>query len=81
MGGKSKSILNNGNHEILNDYEKRLNFGVNKIWQDVQTKLSLYFRSMNLEHFKFDEFLDILTTLNRYLKKKFFFLKSFSIKN
>lgn len=45
--------------------ESKLNSGVNKIWQDIQQKLSQFFRSMCLDHFKFDELIDMLTIINR----------------
>lgn len=42
--------------------------GFNRLWQDVQQKISICFGSMCFDHFKFDEFIDILTINNRIIK-------------
>ena len=42
--------------------------GLNRLWQDVQLKISICFRSMCFEHIKFDEFIEILTVNNRLIE-------------
>ncbi|CAF0856483.1 unnamed protein product [Brachionus calyciflorus] len=65
-------ILGNSNQdqssEGVQEQEKKLWSILYKIWQEVQIKISTYYRSMNLEHFKFDEYLDILIILNRFIE-------------
>lgn len=39
-----------------------------KIWEEVQIKISTYFRSMDLVNFKFDEYLEILIVLSRFIE-------------
>lgn len=41
---------------------------MNRLWQDVQLKISICFRSMCFEHLKFDEFIEILTVNNRLIE-------------
>lgn len=38
------------------------------MWQDVQLKISICFRSMCFDHLKFDEFIEILTVNNRLIE-------------
>lgn len=39
--------------------------GLNLVWKEVQQRTSQLFRSMSFEHFKYDEFIQILTILNK----------------
>jgi hypothetical protein len=48
--------------------EKKLNTTLNLAWKEVQQKASQLFRSMNFDHFKFDEFMDILTILHKMIE-------------
>jgi len=48
--------------------KQKFNQGLNRLWQDVQLKISICFRSMSFEHLKFDEFIEILTVNNRLIE-------------
>ncbi|RNA36790.1 coiled-coil domain-containing [Brachionus plicatilis] len=50
------------------DYDKYIANIQRKIWEEVQIKISTYFRSMDLVNFKFDDYLDILVILNRFIE-------------
>jgi hypothetical protein len=45
--------------------EKKLSSGLQLVWKEVQQRTSQLFRSMSFEGFKFDEFINILTVLNK----------------
>jgi hypothetical protein len=45
--------------------EKKLNSGLYLVWKEVQQRTSQLFRSMCFDNFKFDEFIQILTILNK----------------
>ena len=53
--------------EFNSELQKKLLGNTGCIWQEIQQKVSLFFRSMVFEHFKFDDFLDILIVINKYL--------------
>ncbi len=48
--------------------KQKFNQGLSRLWQDVQLKISICFRSMCFEHLKFDEFIEILTVNNRLIE-------------
>ena len=50
------------------EFKKKFTAGLNRVWQDVQMKLSVCFRAMQFEHFKFDDFIEILTINNRFIE-------------
>lgn len=39
-----------------------------KIWDEVQKKISMYFKAMDLVNFKFDDYLEILIILSRFIE-------------
>jgi hypothetical protein len=50
---------------VVNMIEKKLNSGLHLVWKEVQQRTSQLFRSMCFDNFKFDEFIQILTILNK----------------
>lgn len=48
--------------------ESKLVGDLNRTWQGIQLKLSTFFRSMSLDHFKFDELIDLLVIINRFIE-------------
>lgn len=48
--------------------EPKLTADLNRTWQGIQLKLSTFFRSMCLDHFKFDELIDLLIIINRFIE-------------
>jgi len=53
---------------LRNEFKKKFTHGLNRVWQDVQMKLSICFKSMCFDHFKFDDFIEILTLSNRFIE-------------
>ena len=53
---------------LMNMIEKKLNSGLHLVWKEVQQRTSQLFRSMCFEHFKFDEFIQILTILHKLVE-------------
>jgi hypothetical protein len=47
------------------EMQKKLLANTANIWQEIQQKVSLFFGAMVFEHFKFDDFLDILIVVNK----------------
>jgi syndetin len=50
---------------LLND---KFHQGFNRLWQDVQHKISICFGAMCFDTFKFDDFIEMLTIINRIIK-------------
>lgn len=54
--------------------KKKLQTGIVRIWNDVESKISTYLRANTLTHFKFEQFVQILSIVNRFV---LVFLKCF----
>jgi len=50
------------------EFKKKFSHGLNRVWQDVQLKISICFRAMSFDQFKFDAFIEILTINNRFVE-------------
>lgn len=50
------------------EFKKKFSLGLNRVWQDVQLKISVCFRAMCFDQFKFDDFIEILTINNRFIE-------------
>ena len=57
-------------HELIKELQQKLIMTTNCIWQEIQIKISMFFRAMQFDNFKFDDFIDILTVINRYVRHK-----------
>ena len=53
--------------DVFKDIQKRIPYNLNQMWIEIQQKISLFFYSMKFENYKFDEFIEILTTINRFV--------------
>jgi hypothetical protein len=47
------------------ELQKKLLANTSYVWQEIQQRVSQFFRSMIFEHFKFDDFMDILIMVNK----------------
>ena len=61
----SFSIIDNVDLLDLNYIVQKFENGKHRLWQDVQLQVDACFRSMNLNEYKFDEFLNIVEIINR----------------
>lgn len=63
-------VTESGNFEssLCEQYvHQKLESGLKRLWHDAQTRVSALFMSAELTHFKFDEFLQLLAIVHRYL--------------
>jgi hypothetical protein len=64
--GKNEFFINEDTHkDVFKDIQKRMPYNLNQMWIEIQQKISLFFYSMKFENYKFDEFIEILTIINR----------------
>ena len=46
--------------------KQKLESGLGRIWADVQQKVKVYLLSSDIGHFKYEEFIQVLSIVNRY---------------
>jgi syndetin len=62
---KERSIENT---KFMKESGKRFKHCLTRIWQEVQNKISICFLSMCFENYKFDEFIHMLTIINKFIE-------------
>ncbi len=65
LNSNHEGLKNSSNLPFYDELKKKLLSNTNGIWLEIQQKVSLFFRSMILDNFKFDDFMDILIMINK----------------